>query len=102
MISLIVASESSLLKEIRKIEEGLQTVALTQHVMNERLPKITETYVTPSKYKKSKHKKTFMDLMEMLGFGREKIVNRGEESSFTSARSSSLDFSFNWGGKEDD
>lgn len=37
------------------MKENQQTVALTQHVMNERLPKITEVYVTPSEYKKSKH-----------------------------------------------
>jgi hypothetical protein len=38
-----------------------------------------------------------MDLVEMLGFGREKIANRVEESSFVSDSIASLDFSFSWG-----
>jgi hypothetical protein len=42
------------------------TVALNMHVMNEKLPKITEVIITPSQYNKSKHKETFMDVMDML------------------------------------
>jgi hypothetical protein len=42
-----------------KLEEAkteVHTVALNMHVMNEKLPKITEVLITPSQYIKSKHK----------------------------------------------
>ena len=44
----------------------MQTVAVIQR-------KITEVFVTPSAYKKSKYKETFMDLIATMGLGRESI-----------------------------
>lgn len=85
------------LEAINEIREEIHCVALRQHVMNEKLPKITEVFVTPSEYKKSKHKETFLDLMEMFGFGRVNIASKVEAFKGTlPLRSTELDFTFQW------
>ena len=66
-------AEETLLKTIQEMREEVHSVALRQHIMNEKLPKITEVFITPSEYKKSKNKETFLDLMEIFGFGRVRI-----------------------------
>jgi hypothetical protein len=57
-----------------EVKKELHAVSLFQHVMNEKLPTITEVCITPSEYKNSKHKETFLDLMETFGFGRAHIT----------------------------
>ncbi|RYG94626.1 hypothetical protein EON65_57210, partial [archaeon] len=47
-------------EESKEMRDELHSVALRQHIMNEKLPKITEVFITPSEYKKSKHKETFL------------------------------------------
>ncbi|RZJ98992.1 MAG: hypothetical protein EOO46_23050, partial [Flavobacterium sp.] len=42
-------------EENKEMREEVHSVALRQHIMNEKLPKITEVFITPSEYKKSKH-----------------------------------------------
>jgi hypothetical protein len=69
----------ALLETIRKMRKEVHSVALRQHIMNEKLPKITEVFITPSEYKKSKHKETFLDLMEIFGFGRVRIDSKIEQ-----------------------
>jgi len=57
-------------------------------------------FVTPSEYKKPKHKETFLDLMEMFGLGREHVSEKVKQ--FTDplpARSGEFDFSFSWNGQ---
>ena len=62
-------------EENRVIGEEVHSLALRQHIMNEKLPKITEVLITPSEHKKSTHEGTFLDLMNMFGFGQSKIGN---------------------------
>jgi hypothetical protein len=90
----------ALLETIREMREEVHSVALRQHIMNEKLPKITEVFITPSEYKKSKHKETFLDLMEIFGFGRVRIDSKIEQ--FTGAqplKSAELDYTFRWEGQ---
>lgn len=69
-------------------------------MMNEKLPMITEVFITPTEYKKSKHKQTFMDLMEMFGFGRAHIATKIEViAGALSLKSAELDYTFHWNGQ---
>jgi hypothetical protein len=96
-----------LLETINEMREELHSVALRQHIMNERLPKITEVFIiTPSEYKKSKHKETFLDLMEMMfGFlwSCSHTVVASKIELFSGAhhplKSAELDFTFRWEGQ---
>lgn len=90
----------TLLEEIRELKEEVHSLALRQHVMNEKLPKITEACITPSECMKSKHTDTFMDLMEIFGFGRGSVANKVETFSGTPPlKSAELDFTFHWDGQ---
>ncbi len=92
-------------EELRDTREEVHAVALRQHVMNEKLPKITEVFITPSEYKKSKHKETFLDLMQVFGFGRAHIATHVTAfAGSLPAKSKELDFTFSWtaGQKESD
>ena len=40
-------------EEYKEMREEVHSVALRQHIMNEKLPNITEVIITPSEYKKS-------------------------------------------------
>ena len=89
-----------MLETIQEKREEVHSVALRQHIMNEKLPKITEVFITPSEYKKSKHKETFLDLMEIFGFGRVHIASKIEV--FAGAhplKSAELDYTFRWEGQ---
>ena len=82
------------------MREEVHSVALRQHTMNEKLPKITEVFITPSEYKKSKHKETFLDLMEMFGFGRDRIASIVEVfAGVHPLKSAELDYTFRWEGQ---
>jgi hypothetical protein len=89
---------------VAPLTEELLTVALTTHTIKEKLPKVTEVFVTPSQYNKSKHKETFMDLIDMLGFGRETILNRVVDfaPNNTLDNVGQLDFSFKWEDQDED
>ena len=70
--------------------------------MNEQLPKITEVYISPSEYKKSKHKETFLDLMEIFGFGRAHITSHIEVfAGEYPLMSTDLEFAFPWKGQQE-
>jgi hypothetical protein len=85
-------------EKLEETKTEVHTVALNMHVMNEKLPKITEVLITPSKYNKSKHKETFMDVMDMLGFGREAMVNRitSQYDPSSLPNRGNFNFSFDW------
>ena len=84
-------------KEVQEVAKEVHSVSLRQHIMNEKLPKITDVRITPSEYKKSIHKDVFMDVMEVVGFGREKMTQRITKFEGTSiGRSAELDLSYNW------
>ncbi|RYG99888.1 hypothetical protein EON65_49870, partial [archaeon] len=86
--------------ETKEMREEVHSVALRQHIMNEKLPKITEVFITPSEYKKSKHKETFLDLMEIIGFGRVHITTKVEVFGGTPPlKSAELDYTFHWDGE---
>jgi hypothetical protein len=68
-------------KKIDDLAGELHTIALNQHVLKESLPKIIEVFVTPSEYKKSEYKETFLDLLEMCKLGRLTMANRIEKYS---------------------
>jgi hypothetical protein len=46
------------------------------HIKNEILPKVTEVYITPSECNKTNHNESFLELMDMLGFGRENMASK--------------------------
>ena len=77
------------------MREEVHSVALRQHIMNEKLPKIMEVFINPSEYKKSKHTETFLDLIEIFGFGPVHIASKIEV--FAGAyplKSAELDYTF--------
>ena len=83
-----------------EMREELHSVALRQHVMNQKLPTITECVITPSEYKKSKYKEIFLDLMEIFGFGRVHIASKIEVFVGPHPqKSAELDFKFPWEGQ---
>lgn len=91
-----------MLESINEIREEIHSVALRQHIMNEKLPKITEVFITPSEYKKSRHKQTFLDLMEIYGFGRSNISSMIQKfADVHPLNSTELDFTFHWGGQQE-
>ena len=82
------------------MREEVHSVALRQHIMNEKLPKIMEVFINPSEYKKSKHTETFLDLIEIFGFGPVHIASKIEV--FAGAyplKSAELDYTFRWEGQ---
>ncbi|RYG92504.1 hypothetical protein EON65_59085, partial [archaeon] len=84
-------------EENKEMREEVHSVALRQHIMIEKLPKITEVFITPSEYKKSKHKETFLDLMEIFGFGRVHVTTKIEVFGGTPPlKSAELDYTFRW------
>ena len=86
-----------MLVEVNEMREKIHTIALRQHIMEETLPKITELLITPSEYKKSKHSETFLDLIDIFGFGRAHIATRITEfSGAHPLKSAELDFTFPW------
>jgi len=88
--SLLVSQNTELVDKIHSLE-------LRQHVMNEKLPKLTEVFITPSEYKKSKHKETFLDLMDMLGFGRMTMTDRVKVfDGVVPHNSADLNYTFQW------
>jgi hypothetical protein len=92
----------TLLKTIEKISEEIHTINLRQHVMNEKLPKITEVLITPSEYKKSMHNQTFLDLMGIFGFSRTHIAKQiVVYDGAPPSRSAELDYTFRWDGQEE-
>jgi hypothetical protein len=97
LLSVVVLLLPVLLEQIKELREEVHSVALGQHVMNEKLPKITEYFINPSEYKKSKHKETFMDLMQLFGFGRVSIASRVVAFAGTPPlKSAELDYTFRW------
>jgi hypothetical protein len=87
-------------EENKEMRDEIHSVALRQHIMNEKLPKITEVFITPSEYKKSKHKETFLDLMEIFGFGRVHIASKIEVfAGAHPVKSAELDYTFRWDGQ---
>ena len=86
-----------LLKTINEMREEVHSVRLGQHILNEKLPKITEVFITPSEYRKSKHKETFLDLIEMFGFGREHIASKIETfTGMKPLKSDELNYVHQW------
>lgn len=62
----------------------MHSIALNQHIMKEKLPKITEALITtPSD---TNTMKLFLDLVDMFGFARSNIIAY-EVEVFSSARS---------------
>lgn len=89
-----------MLETLQEMREEVHSVALRQHIMNEKLLKITEVFITPSEYKKSKHKETFLDLMEIFGFGRVNVSSKVEIfAGANPLKSAELDFTFRWEGQ---
>ncbi len=87
-------------EENKEIREEVHSVALRQHIMNEKLPKITEVIITPSEYKKSIHKETFLDMMGIFGFGRDNIASKIEVfAGVHPLKSAELDYTFRWEGQ---
>jgi len=93
--------QSQKLEELREgqseLSKSVQNVQLNQHIMNEKLPKLTEAFITPSEYKKSTHKEIFFDLMDMFGFGHTSISSQVE--TFNGApptNAIALDFKYRW------
>ena len=78
---ILLKSINEVRNEVNSVRDEVHTLAIGQHILNEKLPKITEVLITPSEYNKSIHKDVFMDLIDMFGFGRERIVSKVE--SFT-------------------
>lgn len=80
----------------------IESLSLQQHIMNERLPKVMEICITPSEYKKSEHKETFMDLMMICGFGRLSMLQRMVKfDGMEPANSEKFNFSFQWNGQKE-
>lgn len=68
--------------------------------MNEKLPKISETSITPSEYRESEHQETFLDLINTLGFGRVNIASQIDVfSGAHPLKSAELDYTFRWEGQ---
>jgi hypothetical protein len=88
--------------KLREIGEDVHALAFGLHMMNEKLPKITEVLITPSEHKKSTHEGTFLDLMNMFGFGQSNIANIIEvfDSAFP-FDSKELDYTFHWDGQQE-
>jgi hypothetical protein len=76
----------------------MQSLSLKQHVLNKKMPTIIDCVITPSECNTSKHDSKFFDLMDILGFGRDKIEDRVVElpGSISTEISSRLDYSFPW------
>lgn len=86
--------------EMREMREELQSLALRQNVMDEKLPKLTAAFNNPSEYKKSKHKETFLDLMEIFGFDCVTIASKVDVfGGTTPLKSAELDYTFRWDGQ---
>jgi hypothetical protein len=83
-------------EEVQEVATEVHALSLRQHVMNEKLPKITDVRITPSEYKKSTHKEVFLDVMEMVGFGRMNLSERVTKFEGTLERSTEFDFSYSW------
>lgn len=82
---------------VNALQEQVHALDLRQLVMNERLPRLTEVFITPSEYKKSQHQEIFLDLMDMLGFDRSAMTDRVKV--FDGAileKSAELNYSFQW------
>lgn len=93
----MLAKINEIREESREMRDELHSVAIRQHIMNEKLPKITEVFITPSEYKKSKHKETFLDLIDMFGFGRNHIAHHIQSYTGTlPLKSNELDFTYRW------
>lgn len=61
---------------------------------------INEVLINPSEYQKSIHNETFLDLMDVVGFGRVTIASQVLPfSGDLPLRSDELDFSFRWEGQ---
>jgi hypothetical protein len=97
-IGIFTVAGRVLLETINEIRQDVHAVALRQHVMNEKLPKISECVINPSEYKKSTHNNTFLDVMEICSFFRKSIKEQVKKFSGTPPlRSTDLDYTFRWG-----
>jgi hypothetical protein len=98
-----VLDEKALLEAINEIRDEVHSIALRQHILNEKLPKFTEFIITPSEGMKSVYKETFLNMMELFDcFGRVDIETKIE--TFTGAhpqKSIELDFTFQWKGQQE-
>ena len=91
---LLVSQNTLLVSQNTELVDKIHSLELRQHVMNEKLPKLTEVFITPSEYKKSKHKETFLD---MLGFGRMTMSDRVKVfDGVVPHNSADLNYTFQW------
>ena len=97
LLTKIDQNENRLKSIYTDLKGEIHSIALSQHVLNERLPKVLDVYITPSEYKKSEHKETFLEIMEILGLGRESMALKIKNfEGHIPAQSENFDFTFRW------
>ena len=80
-----------------ELKQEIHSLAMHQYIMNARMPPIMSTFITPSEYKKSEPQETFLDLIDIFGFGRSTMASRIlNYQGPIPIRSDELNFVFQW------